>query len=261
MGEAVYDASHVLISRLVGRQYNNPLGEAAFPVLRRLIGDSFAPPRVLDVGCGRGRTALWWARQGARVVAFDPSSAMLAEAQRLLEESALAGAVSLSCTDLAGFHPAESFDLAIVHDVLCYSGDRTSDLGRILSLCRPGGFVSVTDYFGDVGVTSVEAIVGAWGIRPTLGFSAYSELLSSLGGELLLLCDTTRQYGDHWASIKERVATERKSILAHVRADAIDRFEHQIGSIERALADRHFGHLWAIIQKPAPGRQERHVDG
>lgn len=249
MDDRMYDESHVQISRLIGRQYNNPLGADAFQLLKRLVGDSPEPVNLLDVGCGRGRTALWWARRGARVVAFDPSSAMLAEAQRLLENFGLAEAVTFSCTDLENFRSEQLFDLVVVHDVLCYSDDRARDLGRILDHCRPQARVSLTDYFGDIAAPSVAEIVEAWGIRAPLPFEDYGRLLGNLGGDVLLLCETTRRYRDHWTEIRKRIEFRRSLILDQIDSSAVERFEQQIDSIEKAVEDRHFGHLWAILEK------------
>lgn len=41
------------------------------------------PGLALDVGCGTGRDAAWFAARGIEVVAVDPSQEMLAEARRL----------------------------------------------------------------------------------------------------------------------------------------------------------------------------------
>jgi ubiquinone/menaquinone biosynthesis C-methylase UbiE len=59
----------------------NPLQALEEPIVRRMIGD----PRglkVLDLGCGTGRHALWLAARGATVTGADFSEGMLEEARR-----------------------------------------------------------------------------------------------------------------------------------------------------------------------------------
>jgi ubiquinone/menaquinone biosynthesis C-methylase UbiE len=59
----------------------NPLPALEEPVVRAFVGDP-SGRRVLDLGCGTGRHALWLAAAGARVVGVDFSPGMLAEARR-----------------------------------------------------------------------------------------------------------------------------------------------------------------------------------
>lgn len=59
----------------------NPLQALEEPLIRVAIGD-VAGLRVLDLGCGTGRHALWLAAGGASVTAIDFSAGMLAEARR-----------------------------------------------------------------------------------------------------------------------------------------------------------------------------------
>jgi malonyl-CoA O-methyltransferase len=59
---------------------SNPLQALEGPVVRKIIGE----PRglkVLDLGCGTGRHALWLAERGAIATAVDFSEGMLAEAR------------------------------------------------------------------------------------------------------------------------------------------------------------------------------------
>jgi len=59
----------------------NPLQALEEPIVRRMIGE----PRglkVLDLGCGTGRHALWLAARGAAVTGVDFSEGMLEEARR-----------------------------------------------------------------------------------------------------------------------------------------------------------------------------------
>jgi malonyl-CoA O-methyltransferase len=60
---------------------DNPLQALEEPLIRAAIGD-VAGLRVLDLGCGTGRHALWLAAGGASVTAIDFSAGMLAEARR-----------------------------------------------------------------------------------------------------------------------------------------------------------------------------------
>ncbi|NMC72148.1 MAG: class I SAM-dependent methyltransferase [Myxococcales bacterium] len=249
MREPIYDDAHVALSRRLGRLYNNPLGDRAFPLLRHLLGAGHAPPQVLDAGCGRGRTALWWAQHGARVTAFDPSPAMLREAEVLLRDAGLSDAVSLRCADIRGFQPDRPFDLVLLHDVLCYSDDQDRDLQHLAACCRPEGLLSLTDYFGEAGAPEVRDVASAWGIRPPPSFERHFRRLRELPVEILLLVDTTRQYAEHWLEIRRRVERERSRLVDEVGTAAVDRLDEQIGAIETAVQSRRFGHLWAIVER------------
>lgn len=59
----------------------NPLVNLEEPVVHELVGE-VAGRKVLDLGCGTGRHALWLAEQGADVTAVDFSDGMLAEARK-----------------------------------------------------------------------------------------------------------------------------------------------------------------------------------
>lgn len=59
----------------------NPLQALEEPVVRTALGE-VRELRVLDLGCGTGRHALWCASRGAEVVGVDFSRAMLEEAGR-----------------------------------------------------------------------------------------------------------------------------------------------------------------------------------
>lgn len=249
MSSQIYDEAHVAISRLIGRQYNNPLGESAFPLLRRLLGATGKPTQVLDVGCGRGQTALWWARYGARVVAFDPSVAMLKEAEMLIKGAGFLDAVSFSCADIQTFRPDGEFDLIIVHDVLCYSDDRARDLSQLATFCGPRGLLSLSDYFGDIDAAEVKAIVSAWGIQNPLSFGQYRSLFNGLPLDILLIDDTTRRYAEHWCDIRRRIDGRRTQLVEGVGSAAVERLETQIKAIEEAIESRRFGHLWSIVEK------------
>lgn len=58
----------------------NPLQALEQPCVRGLVGD-VRGQRVLDMGCGTGRHALWLANEGAEVTAVDFSQGMLDQAR------------------------------------------------------------------------------------------------------------------------------------------------------------------------------------
>jgi SAM-dependent methyltransferase len=142
------------------------------PGLRALV-----PPlegrRVLDAGCGAGRTSAWLVEEGAEVVGFDASPQMLRRARERLPSATFAVA------DLAEPLAFEdrSFDVAVASLVMHYLRDWVPPLRELRRVLRPGGvFVLSThhpcqdvelsasgDYF------ATELVVDRW----TLGERAY----------------------------------------------------------------------------------------
>jgi SAM-dependent methyltransferase len=115
-----------------------------FDLIRRRIRPDFAPKRVLDFGCGVGRTLLRFAALAAEVIGVDVSSTMLLEARRNCEAHGarnvqlLMSDDSLSC--LAG-----DFDLVyscIVFQHIPVERGRAI-FARLLRLLRRGGVGAV----------------------------------------------------------------------------------------------------------------------
>jgi tellurite methyltransferase len=76
------------------------------------------PLRLLDVGCGEGRNAVFFARNGYEVIAFDSSPKGL-EKTRLLAERTGVG-VEVFQADVNEYRPAGTFDVVFSTGVLHY---------------------------------------------------------------------------------------------------------------------------------------------
>jgi SAM-dependent methyltransferase len=104
------------------------------PGLRALL-PPLAGRRVLDAGCGTGRTSAWLAGAGAEVVGFDASPEMLRRASERVPSA------SFSLADLAEPLPFGdgSFDLAVASLVMHYLRDWVPPLRELRRVLRPGG--------------------------------------------------------------------------------------------------------------------------
>jgi malonyl-CoA O-methyltransferase len=119
----------------------NPLVALEEPVVRGWLADP-AGLRVADVGCGTGRHALWLARAGASVDAYDLSPGMIAQAHAKLAQDG----IRLIEHALPDPIPADddSYDvalLALVADHLAALPGSFRELRRIVG---PGGRVIIT---------------------------------------------------------------------------------------------------------------------
>lgn len=107
-------------------------------VVDRLPSDGFAPERVLDFGCGVGRTLVAFADRFPEVVGVDVSPAMLAEAERNCEARGLTNASLVETKDLATVEPVDMVHSSLVFQhVPVRDGERL--FAQLVRLLRPGG--------------------------------------------------------------------------------------------------------------------------
>lgn len=119
------------------------IGKAQRAAVWRELAKTFhAGDRVLEIGCGTGVDACFLAERGVRIVALDPSSQMIQEMTRRVEQKDLNGLVQPyvhSANDLASFQSAELFDGAFSNfgAINCVEDLRklAIDLSKLL---RPG---------------------------------------------------------------------------------------------------------------------------
>jgi len=109
-------------------------------VIRQCIDPNFAPGRVLDFGCGVGRTLVPFAAIAAQVTGLDVSPAMLQESQSNCDEVGRSN-VQLLVSDDGLSNLTGDFDL--IHSVIVFQHipierGRTI-LSRLLTFLRPGG--------------------------------------------------------------------------------------------------------------------------
>jgi len=101
--------------------------------------------RVLDVGCGQGRDAVFIARKGHRVVGVDIS----ANGIRDLNDVAKAEGLPIEgiVADLVDFWPQGSFDVILIDRTLHMldTPSRAAVLGRLLDHVDESGWLLIAD--------------------------------------------------------------------------------------------------------------------
>ena len=118
-------------------------GKEPSSLIRQLVDGSSAVARwrVLDVGCGEGKNAMYLARLGATVHAMDISASAIRNARRAWDDASL---VTWEVADACArfFAPAE-YDLVVAYGLLhCLPSEHAiGTLIRSLQLAtRPGGY-------------------------------------------------------------------------------------------------------------------------
>ena len=112
--------------------------------------EDFAEKSVLDLGCGTGEYALWYAANGAKeVVGIDLSDGSLKIANRKKEESKIGNIrfvkgdiLKISSDDF----PDDYFDYSYSVGVLHHTGDPEAGFKNLCRMTKPGGVVVVSLY-------------------------------------------------------------------------------------------------------------------
>jgi ubiquinone/menaquinone biosynthesis C-methylase UbiE len=117
------------------------------PLLEMLIRhsrlESIEGLRLLDLGCGFGALAAYFASQGAQVTGIDPNESRLSVGMSVAAQHDLPvefGPGVMQALDL----PDRSFDLAVQNNSLCYiipREERRAALSETIRVLRPGGIL------------------------------------------------------------------------------------------------------------------------
>ena len=103
--------------------------------------------KVLDMGCGTGEYALWYAMHGAgEVVGIDLSEGSLSVARERQAESALHNVTFKSMDILECDLPDNYFDYSYSVGVLHHTGAPTRGFAHLVRVTKPGGVVIVSLY-------------------------------------------------------------------------------------------------------------------
>lgn len=132
--------------------YDKLYGESAWALGEptQVVVDFFAclpdkPLRVLDVGCGQGRDALFIARMGHSVVGVDISPNGVGDLIRSAADENLP--VEGVVADIVSFVPEGDFDIVLIDRTLhmLIEAERHAVLARLIGHVRPGGWVLIAD--------------------------------------------------------------------------------------------------------------------
>lgn len=105
------------------------------------------PGRVLDLGCGTGGDAIWFAQRGWTVTAVDISAAALEQAAQHAADAGVADAITFERHDFEVSFPAGEFDLVsapYLQSMLPF--DRLGALRSAAAAVSPGGRLVVVSH-------------------------------------------------------------------------------------------------------------------
>jgi SAM-dependent methyltransferase len=109
--------------------------------------DDYRGRRVLDMGCGTGEYALWYAINGAAAVtAIDLADGSLAIARRRQRESDVRNVEFVKMDLLNCSLPDDHFDYSYSVGVLHHTGDPFRGFEHLVRVTRPGGVIVVSLY-------------------------------------------------------------------------------------------------------------------
>ena len=121
---------------------DNPLIILEEPLVRSLLGD-VQELSIADIGCGTGRHTLYLLEAGAKVTATDFVAEMMTQAIEKTKDQD----VRFVTHDLTERFPFDNdaFDRILCCLVLEHISDLDSVIGEMARICRPGGFLLISE--------------------------------------------------------------------------------------------------------------------
>ena len=136
-----------------------------------IAADAHGTERVLDLGCGAGHTALFFAPHVAEVHALDLSEPMLEQGRRLAAERSLSN-LHWHCGEAESLpFPDAHFDLVTSRQSAHHYEDLDRALAEVARVLKPGGkflvvdSVAPEDHAGDTFLNTFEILRDASHVR------------------------------------------------------------------------------------------------
>lgn len=107
------------------------------------------PRRVLDLGCGQGRNAVWLATQGHRVTGIDQSPVAIEQARGLAADHTVEALFQVANVVEDWTPPSGAFDLVILSYLQLPPHDRRVAHAKATEAAAPGGTVWLIAHHSD----------------------------------------------------------------------------------------------------------------
>ena len=193
---------------------------------------------ILEVGCGTGKTASWYAkRRGCRVIGVDLSPRMIEWAKETAQREGVLNQVEFKTADARQlpFDDA-TFDAVLCESVLGFVPDKANALREFIRVCKPGGYVGMNEstwLAAPVPHEIVETLA-------TAGFS---------GAQLITL--------DEWSEILKYIGIERHrhENVPHFGARRCDGSREMVWRHRHTAEHRPYAHVCRIESCEQRGTQ------
>jgi len=166
--------------------------------------------KVIDIGCGKGTTAVRFAEKyGCNVVGIDLREDLVAQASRLAKQRGLADVVTFQVADALDIpFSNDKFDIAISQAVLILVSDKRKAIREALRVIKTGGYVGWLEL--------------SWRITPT------EEFLSGLSNVICAYCMLGVETFEDWERAFNEAGVSRLETLA---------LTQRFGGLRSMLAD------------------------
>lgn len=123
--------------------------------------------KVLDLGCGQGRDALFIARMGHRVVGVDTSPTGI---EQLVADAETEGlSIEGIVADIVDYEPSEQFDVVLIDRTLHMLKDdnvRLQVLSKLLPFVKNDGYILIADEKKNIPAMETLLADNGWRILP-----------------------------------------------------------------------------------------------
>lgn len=167
-----------------------------------------AGKRVLEVGCGPGKTACYLAgRYGCQVVGVDYLKRMIDRANERAVREKVAHHVAFLAADAQRLpFGDECFDVVVSEFVTGLVDDKAAAVSEYLRVTRPGGYIGINEatWMKPPPAALAEALAGSFGVREVLTSDAWVQVLENAGlKDIEQRCRRAERKDDAWERLKD----------------------------------------------------------